>query len=482
MKPSDTLLDKLAEYSSSGAISMHMPGHKRNIRLADYLKQLGARYDITEIDGFDNLHGAEGILAEAMERAAALFGSRASFFLVNGSTCGILAGIRAATRYGDRILAARNCHKSIYHAMELCNLDPVFLVPPIDESFGVYASISPEQVEQALEQHHDIRLIVLTSPSFEGVISDIGAICALAHRRGIPVLVDEAHGAHLDHSDEFRGGAVAAGADLVIQSLHKTLPSLTQTAIAHHNSDLVSCREFARQLSIFESSSPSYLLMASIDSCVNLLQTRGEELFRLWQGARERFHERVRGLTRLRVLCYGRDSREQHPLMFGFDRSKLVISTRGTDLSGTELMECLRRQYHIELEMAAGDYAIAMTGLGTQKEHLDALADALLALDAACAAVSGSVQMPNVPPIPARACGVARALEQAAECIPLRQTPGRVSGEYIWAYPPGIPLMIPGERIDEGFVAAILELERRGVHLKSTAGKLPFSLEVLRGE
>jgi arginine decarboxylase len=458
---------------------MHMPGHKRNQALFGDLTRLGADYDITEIDGFDNLHGSEGILKDAMERAAKLWNSKASYFLVNGSTCGILAGIRAATQYGDRILVARNCHKSIYHTIELCGLNPVFLVPPMDESFGINASLPPSAVAEAFEQYPDIRLVVLVSPSYEGVISDVKAICAVAHAKGIPVLVDEAHGAHLGFSPYFSGGAIEGGADLVIQSLHKTLPSLTQTAIGHCNSTLVSEREFARQLSIFETSSPSYLLMASIDACVHLMEQEGEALFRSWQQNLEGFHERMKSLSKLQVLCNGQDSLKQHPLMAEFDPGKLVISARGISMTGSALMDTLRRDYHIELEMAAGDYAVAMTGLGTTEKHVNALADALLDLDGRCTLSPEQKGRWNLPPVPERVCSIAAALEEKAVAIPVSRASGRVCREYLWAYPPGIPLIIPGERVSEEFLAATLNLERNGISLKSSGGKWPLRLDVL---
>lgn len=477
MEPSDlSLLDALQAYSADDRIPMHMPGHKRNTDMAEALERLGARYDITEIDGFDNLHEPSGVLAAAMDRAARLWNSRRSFFLVNGSTCGILAGIRTLTRRGGKILMARGCHKAVYHAVELCGLEPVFLLPPADERFGISASIRPEQVTQALQLHPDVCLVVLTSPTFEGVISDVAAVCRVAHARNIPVLVDEAHGAHLDFSPFFSGGAVAAGADLVIQSLHKTLPSLTQTAIAHLNGPRADPGEFARQLGIFETSSPSYLLLSSMDCCVRLLEAQGPLLFSRWEERLRAFDERILPLARLRVLCHGRDSREGHPGFFGFDPGKLVISTRGTDLTGPALADRLRSEYRIELEMASGDYAIAMTGAGDRPQWLSALADALLAVDRTCAPAARE-QAPGLPPLPRRVCGIAQALEAPRRSLPEAAAEGAVSAGYVWAYPPGIPLLIPGEQISGALLRTLRALFRQGVHLTGTYGKVPAFYE-----
>lgn len=478
MEPSDpSLLETLQTYSAGEMIPMHMPGHKRNTDMTEALKLLGARFDITEIEGFDNLHNASGLLASAMERSAHLWHSLRSFFLVNGSTCGILAGIRTLTRYGGKILMPRGCHKAVYHAVELCGLEPVFLLPPIDEVFGIYGSVRPEQVEEALKFHPDICLVVLTSPTYEGVISDIASICRIAHKRNIPVMVDEAHGAHLGFSPLFSGGAVAAGADLVIQSLHKTLPSLTQTAIAHLNSPRVDPVEFARQLGIFETSSPSYLLMSSMDCCVRLLESQGNFLFSHWEERLRAFDAQIMALSRLRVLCHGRDIREQHPRLFGFDPSKLVISARGTGLTGPALAGRLRSEHHIELEMASGDYAIAMTGLGDRPQWLSALADALIALDETCEAAAGQMPAPSLPPIPHRVCGIARALEAEHRSLPENAAVGAVSAEYVWAYPPGIPLLIPGEQISGALLRTLRTLSQQGVCLTGTCGKVPACYE-----
>lgn len=456
-----------------------MPGHKRNCALSPYLKTLGAEYDITEINGFDDLHDANGMLAKAMERAAGLWGSRDAYFLVNGSTCGILAGIRAATLQEDKVLVARNAHKSVYHAMELCNLEPIFMMPSTEPSFGIFGSICPEEVERALEQNPDVRLVVLTSPTYEGVISDIAGVCEAAHTHNIPVLVDEAHGAHLGFSDYFSGGSVKAGADIVVQSLHKTLPSLTQTALLHLNGDLVQRQNVARQLSIFETSSPSYLLMASIDGCVQLLAQQGKELFCAWEEMLRKFDEMIIPLSHLRVLAHGTAKDKQFENIYLTDPGKIVISTRGTTLSGSELMMILREKYFIELEMAAGDYVIAMTGLGDTEKTLTSLAQALIEIDKSCK----STQMNKVaryPKLPELVCDVTDALQGEHILVPAKEAAGKISADYLWAYPPGIPLIIPGERIDEDLIMYISESEYRGIHIKSTFGNLPDTFAVLQ--
>ena len=470
------IIDALRELSGSNLLPMHMPGHKRNAELADYLKLLGAEYDITEIEGFDDLFDARGVLAGSMERAAALWGSKRAYYLVNGSTGGILAGVRAASRRGGRAIVARNCHKSVYNALELCGLEPIFVTPGMDAEYGIHSSICPGEIEKALYDNPDASLIILTSPTYEGVISDIEAICKTAHERGVPVLIDEAHGAHLGFSDFFPGGAVRAGADIVIQSLHKTLPSLTQTAIAHLCGDIVDHREFERELAVFQTSSPSYLLTASVDACVRLLEAERERLFETWKRALLRFDELAAGLKKLKIPMHGAEKTEA---FYGFDRSKILISTLDTNISGMELKQILRREYGIELEMAHLSYALAMTGPGDSEESLLRLGRALLEIDANISPVKRE-RVRTAPALPRRVCPLAEAVYSEKECIPLEDARGRVCAEYLFVYPPGVPLIIPGEEISAGLISEIREISGCGLGLKSSYKTAPERIFVLK--
>jgi len=356
---------------------MHMPGHKRNTGLLPP----GIPYDIdiTEIHGFDDLHDPCGILRETAELAAGLYGSSRAFLLVNGSTVGILAAIGAHTTRGDKILATTNCHRSVRNAAALFGLDPVYMTPETDKMSGIALSISPEAVDLALENTPDIKLAVITSPSYEGVISDIRAIADIAHKRNIPLLVDSAHGAHLGFSPGFPDSAVHAGADVVVMSLHKTLPALTQCSLLHICGDLSNAGEKARLLSVLQTSSPSYVLMASIDYCLRLLASDKDKLFYDYEQNLSRFSEDIRTLKTLYVLCHG--SAHPCPDFFAFDPGKLVIVTNNTALSGVMLADILRTEYKIELELAGSDYAIAMTGICDRTEGFTRLAEALMAID-----------------------------------------------------------------------------------------------------
>ena len=470
------LLEQLKHYTETGLYPMHMPGHKRRVAPAP---ELPFGWDMTEVEGVDDLHEAEGILRQAMDRTARLHGAAQTWYLVNGSTCGLLAGIRALAPAGSRIIAARNCHKAVYHAMELGGLEPRWLLPPVIEPFGVYGSVTPEMVERALQETPDAACVLLTSPTYEGVISDIAAIANLCHQAGVPLLVDEAHGAHLGLAEGWPRSAVQLGADLVVQSAHKTLPSLTQTAYLHLGKhSLVDPAEVERQLDIFETSSPSYPLLVSLDGCTGLLAADGAELFGDWSESLHRFDEKIGTLEKLRVLCHGADRMESHSEIFAFDPGKLAICTAGTAETGTSLAARLRKEYGFETEMACGRICLAMTSLCDAPTAVDRLAETLVELDREILASDRQEKLLLPAPGPL-CCTIAQAVLRPAREIPLAEAEGEVSGEYIWAYPPGVPLSAPGETITREFLDAASALSESGTLLRHTCCKKPGYVQVL---
>ncbi len=375
---------------------------------------------------------------------------------------------------------ARHCHKAIYHAIEVCGLEPIFLLPPVVEGLGIAGSLTPAQVAQALEDHPGVKLVVYPSPTYDGVVSDTAGICAAAHAKGVPVLVDEAHGAHLGFHPAFPPNAMAQGADLAVASLHKTLPSLTQTAVLHASGRLVPLPQVARQTGIFQSSSPSYLLMASMDGCLGLLEDQGEALFAAWVRRLADFDGQIQDLRYLRCPGHGQEAGQTLPGVFAWDPAKILISTQGSALTGVELKDRLRADYRIEVEMALDHYVVAMTGLGTDDTMPTRLASALLALDRQY----GPCQEDAPPPaqrhaLPPRRCSVEEAAMAQGGLSFLYDAMGKVSGEYLWAYPPGIPLVTPGEEITVDLVETVEQLYQAGVRLIGTRGKPPITIFAL---
>ena len=493
------LLERLTEYAGSDAYPFHMPGHKRR-EIPDgipggFPDPYGI--DITEIDGFDNLHHAEGILKDAMDEAAAIYGADRSWYLVNGSTCGILSAVFATTENGGKILTARNCHKAVYHAICLNRLEAEYLYPEEITEFRINGGIRAEDVRKALEKDAmrcagnsgdvrgkitKIQAVLITSPTYEGVVSDIRAIADAAHEYGIPLIVDEAHGAHLEFADQchsFPKSALEYGADIVIQSLHKTLPCFTQTAILHVKGKLVDQDRISRYLSMFQTSSPSYLFMAGMERCIRYMDGDGRNEMIRYEKRLERFMERMEGLQVLEVL--DREICGKYRTVAGWDPSKIVVSTmRAEDFHGEELAETLRRKYHLEMEMTAPEYVIAMTSLMDTEEGFERLGTALLEIDGALrrrtesgrkekAASETPEGLESKVSHPVRRMLICEAMDADTERTAFQDTVGKVSAEFVYLYPPGIPIIAPGEVFTDAIVEKIMAYKAAGLLVQGPA-------------
>lgn len=453
----ETLYSRLKAYSDTDYYGFHMPGHKRNqIRFGEGLPY---GIDITEIEGFDDLHHADGIIKEAQQEAARLYGAEETKFLVNGSTAGILSAVLGCTKKGDQILVARNCHKSVYHAIFLNELEPVYLWPGFSRQFQLNTEISVSAVKAALTKHSRIKAVVIVSPTYDGVVSDIESIAEAVHERGIPLIVDEAHGAHFGFHPYFPENALKKGADVVIHSLHKTLPSLTQTALLHMRGEYIDKRRISSYLDMLQSSSPSYILMASIHECIRMLREEKEQLFEPYVRNLDTLRKNLQNLKHLKLV------QTEH-----YDRSKLVISVRHTDMSGRELYRELLEKYHLQMEMAAGSYVLAMTSPGDTKEGFARLEQALFELDAA-AGLRENVQEDDIAKLPENPviCTSAKvALCGAKETtyLPVEKSEGMISLEYAYLYPPGCPMIVPGERISRECIKRLAGYQKLGFKIE----------------
>lgn len=485
------LYEKLTAYGNSDYYAFHMPGHKRNMELMR--ARLPYNIDITEIDGFDDLHHAEELLKELQENAARVFHAEETHYLINGSTVGLLSAVMGCTERGGRILMARNCHKSVYNAVYINELRPVYIYPEFSEETDLNGEIHVDQIKKLLEEYEDIQAVVIVSPTYEGVVSDIEAIAEIVHEYKIPLIVDEAHGAHFGFHSYFPQNANTRGADVVIHSLHKTLPSLTQTALLHMNGKLVDRDSVRRYLHMLQSSSPSYILMASIDECIRLVDEEREKVFKPYVEMLCQLRKEIGKLKNLQLLE-----------TMQYDASKIVISARGR-MSGKELQEILLENDHLQMEMAAGSYVIAMTGPGDTQEGMNRLLNALRNLDKRLDEVlqgnrkqdknldevlSGNRKMDAAamkkdpgfcrhPLIPAeRVVESAKVKGRKGLAVPWQEAAGKVSLEFVYLYPPGIPIVVPGERVSEEAVQQILDYEKNGFTIEGTKKK--DRLEVLK--
>lgn len=449
---SDRLYKELSKYSEGNVYPFHMPGHKRNMNSLDmgdcalndgrgFLND-AYKIDITEIDGFDNLHDAKGLIKEAEENAAKLYKSEETHFLVNGSSCGVLSAIFSVTNKGDKVIVARNCHKSVYNAIYLNELNPIFIYPEDHNEEEIAASIYPKDIEKAILENRDAKAVIFTSPTYDGIISDVASICKIAHEFDIPVIVDEAHGAlfYLEGRS-----AVINNADIVINSVHKTLPALTGTALIHVNGKLVDRDNVKKYLSIFQTSSPSYVLMASIDYAMEIMETKGIELYR---NHCIRLFSLKESIKKLRLLKYF--SREDALVAgaFDFDESKVIISTLGTELTGKKLSDILLKEYGIQCEMATKGYALLMLTVMDSDEGIERLKKALLEID------------DNI------ASGKYKEVKSENRENTLKTIIGNKSDKTVYVYPPGIPIIIEGETVTQEVIDKIDEALKAGLDVK----------------
>lgn len=509
---SHPLYEALLEYTKGTLkdninIPFHMPGHKRNVEYMNFVNPF--MIDITEIDGFDNYHNPQGIIKESMDLAAEVYGTKESIYLVNGSTVGLLAGIYGVTDKKDKVIVARNCHKAVYNAVFHQELKAEYIYPQIHTDTGAYCGIDPVKLQDMLKKNTDVRAVIITSPTYEGVVSDIKKISEIVHANKAVLIVDEAHGAHLPYMDMFPKSAIYEGADIVIQSLHKLLPSLTQTAILHICSDRVDSDKVHRYLGIYQSSSPSYVMMASMDNCTRFMcRKETDSLIQEYYKNLIFLRKRINELNGIKLI------EEYGSTMYDYDISKLVI--KSDVLSGQELYDILHDKYKIQLEMASERYVIAMTSLCDNFEHYDILYNALREIDGSNVAnvavkdkfnklkvvntekdklnklkvvntekdkllnksfsdinkddsdendvCMNSIGENNVC-VPAVHMTIYEALNSEHEMVGLKEAAGRTSYEYVYLYPPGSPVIAPGEIISEELIDKIIRYRDAGLNL-----------------
>lgn len=404
--------------------------------------------------------------------AAQTYGAEETYYLVNGSTCGNLSAISAAMPRGGRLLIARNCHKSVYHGAYLRQLELRYLYPQLVPEVGICEAVSPSQVREALEREPDIQGVLIVSPTYEGRIAEVAEIARIVHSHGIPLIVDEAHGAHLGFHPDLAQGSSRAGADLVITSVHKTLPAMTQTALLHVNGDIVDRRLVRRYLRIYQSSSPSYVLMAGIDNAVHLVAEEGRRLFQEMIGNWDRMLQELSACRTLVIWPPAQLDREEYRRHQ--DIGKLVISVKNAGISGKQLYCELLEKYGLQMEMACESYVLAMFTLADSPRGFERMTRALLEIDSQMTPqyVGEAGQVKQVLELGKYQW---RPKEQRAlyECwdmpvcrVALRDAVGRYAGEFVSIYPPGIPILVPGERIEEeecrqieAYLAAGLEVQ-----------------------
>jgi arginine/lysine/ornithine decarboxylase len=356
-------------------------------------------------------------------------------------------------------------------------LKPIYSYPQMLSEIPINGGISVREIEETLITYKDIKLVVITSPTYEGVVSEIEAIAEVVHRHGGLLLVDEAHGAHFGFHKGFPQSAVGLGADLVIQSLHKTLPALTQTAILHSNRAELK-HKLMHYLAIYQTSSPSYLLLSGIDRCISVLEDRGKELFDVYYGRLIEFYRSMEDLRFLKLLTKNIVGQSG---VYDLDPSKITVSVRDIRLTGHQLQEILREKYHIVMEMEAPDYVLGMTSICDTKEGFDRLAQALLTIDSGMAELAEQRENRTEQIIkqPVQVMVPQEATEIKSEVIKLVKSTGRISAVFVSLFPPGSPVLVPGERIDKDFIDYISFVKQEGITITGLVGKQKDEIEVV---
>jgi len=471
----------LMEHAGLRPVSFHMPGHKgaqlyQRYGYGDFLQRI-MDCDITEIPGADNLFQAESIIRETAEQYAALYGVKKSYLLINGTSGGILASVLASVPKGKKLIMARNCHKSVFNALTLGGIEPVYAYPQMVESYGISGAVSAEEIERLLAEHPEAEAVILPSPNYYGICSDIKAIAQVVHQADKILIVDQAHGAHLKFFSDFGAAseldlsagsaydmpyaAEDCGADLIINSTHKTLASFTQSAVLNLNSERVAVHVLEDKLQMIESTSPSYLLMASLDLNADLLQTHGTELIGQWAENLNWFYNeamRIPGLELMQVP--GR-----------MDRTKINLDLGVYGINGSQLEEELMKR-NIFAELTTGNILMCMTGIGNQRADYEQLLNALQEVIVNCkrnlpvSADAVQTQPGSAePPQQLQLWGKRRALQELPkrkELVRLEDAVGRICASSIIPYPPGIPFLCPGEEIGAEEVAYTKALRAAG--------------------
>ncbi len=466
--------------------SFAMPGHKRNFEMCPFLEKLGADIDITEVDGADNLMQACGMLKTVESCLAKLFSSKATFMLVNGATAGILASIGAVACRGDKILIASNCHKSVHSAVELFGLESVQIMPEYDKESMTFMGVDPAKVEKYFEQIGEIKAIVLTSPTYDGMISDIQSIADIALRYGALLVVDEAHGSHLSFDKSSNKSAVQLGGDIVVNSLHKTLPSLTQTAVVHIASDRVDKAKLKRQINIFQSSSPSYILMSSIDGCAQFLSD-SDKYFLDFKVNLDNFYSRCcadgkKVFKHVHVHTFADSGILSH------DRSKILISADGK-ISGEQIKHELM-EYGIEVEMSDIVKVTLLSSVCNRKCDFDVLYQSLEKIDRMIDQLDSNTIESNMQKnnkIAQQMFEVVKNNGLSADCVrcvkfdtttvAIKMAVGKRSANTICAYPPGVPIVCAGQVLTKQHIDLLEELLANGINIVGIEDKCNILIE-----
>lgn len=468
------IFDTLLGHAKRNVTSFHTPGHKNGKGIDPVLKEVTGdglyKFDVTVFDEVDSLHDPVGPIKKAEELMAQAYGVKHSLFLVNGTSVGNIAMFLSACDPGDSIIVSRSSHKSIMGGIILSGVWPIWLQPTIDQNLDIIFNSTYEEIKQALEMYPEARAVFLTSPTYNGVATEVKKIADLCHRKGKILLVDEAHGPHLKFNDKLPMSAVDAGADLCVQSTHKILSALSQGSVLHHNSKLVDINRVKKIVSMLQTTSPQYLTLASIDLARRQAVLHGKEMFdkviEAAEWARKEINEKI---PNMRCLTKA-DIKDRN---FDLDLTKLTINVTKTGLSGYEVDEILAKKYNIQVDCSDTFNLIAIMGIGSDMDDVHKLVDALKEISKNYKGTQKNWIL-KIPSLATEMVMTPREvfLSHDIKKIPLAKSVGHVSAQVLTPYPPGIPVVIPGERISKEICDYLVEMASKGIRISGQEGDI----------
>lgn len=466
MNQQDTpLFSTLLRHVDRNPIQFHIPGHKHGQGMERTFQEFVGRntlsLDLINIAPLDDLHRPTGPIKAAQELAALAFGADYTFFSVQGTSTAIMAMVLSAVGPGDKILVPRNVHKSVLTAIIMADAMPVFLQPELDSRLGIAHGLSVETVEQALSVHSDAKALLVINPTYFGVSADLARIVELAHGYGVPVLVDEAHGVCTGFHDELPLSAMQAGCDMAATSVHKLGGSMTGSSVLNVKEGMVNPRHVQVIMSMLTTTSTSYLLLASLDVSRKELALHGRErisrAIAMAETARREINE-IHGL-----YCVGREILDSSAT-FAMDPTKLTISVKNLGITGYDVERMLREEYNIEVELSDLYNILCIISWGDEPSDIDALVHALKQIAATYQSRAGKREIQvHAPSMPTLRMSPRTAFYAETEVVPLADSVGRVIAEMIMVYPPGIPILLPGEEITSDNLSYIEENLRAGL-------------------
>jgi arginine/lysine/ornithine decarboxylase len=470
------------EYVDRETIPFHVPGHKKGDGMDDKFKNfVGTNMlsiDVTVFKLVDSLHHPTGPIKKAQELAADAYGADRAFFSIHGTSGAIQAMILSVVSQGEKIIIPRNVHKSVTAGIILSGAVPVYMQPEIDRTIGVALGVTPETVEQTLKENPDAKAVLIINPTYYGVAADIRKIAKIVHSYDIPLIVDEAHGPHLGFNDRLPVSGMAAGADMCAQSTHKIIGSLTQSSLLQVRSERIDVNRVQQVMNLLQTTSPSYILMASLDVARMQIATKGRELLDKAIDLAEYAREEINTIPGL--YCFGREVLSKKGA-YAFDPTKLTICCKNMGITGYKLDQILADKYHIQVELSDLYNVLAVGSFGDTKEKIDSLISALREISAEFMNTEKNMgEVIDIPEIPDQIMTPREAFNSAKISIPLRNSVGQISGEFLLAYPPGIPVLCPGEKITSEIIEYVEEMKDAGLYVQGTEDSEVNFIKVLR--